>query len=78
MNRLHRSCFWHRMRQATLPARFCLWLVAIYLILEFMGFVKRNDRDMMEFTEQQWKDIRKQDFRRRMEERARKERAGIR
>jgi predicted outer membrane lipoprotein len=56
----------------------CLWLVAIYLILEFMGFVKRNDRDMMEFTEHQWKDIRKQDFRRRMEDRARKERAGIR
>ena len=56
----------------------CLWLVAIYLILEFMGFVKRNDRDMMEFTEHQWKDIRKQDQRRRMEERARKERAGIR
>lgn len=56
----------------------CLWLVAIYLILEFMGFVKRNDRDMMEFTEHQWKDIRKQDLRRRMEDRARKERAGIR
>jgi predicted outer membrane lipoprotein len=56
----------------------CGWLVAIYLILEFMGFVKRNDRDMMEFTEHQWKDIRKQDQRRRMEERARKERAGIR
>jgi predicted outer membrane lipoprotein len=56
----------------------CLWLVAIYLILEFMGFVKRNDKDMMEFTEHQWKDLRKQDFRRRMEDRARKERAGIR
>lgn len=57
---------------------FCGWLVVMYLILEFMGFVKRNDRDMMEFTEHQWKDIRKQDFRRRMEDRARKERAGIR
>jgi hypothetical protein len=57
----------------------CLWLVAIYLILEFMSFAKRGDSDQWrEFTEHQWKDIRKQDFRRRMEDRARKERAGIR
>ena len=56
----------------------CLWLVAIYLILEFMGFVKRGDQEWRDFSEHQWKDIRKQDLRRRMEERARKERAGIR
>jgi hypothetical protein len=57
---------------------FFLWLIAMYLILRLFDFVKRSDQDWREFTEHQWKDIRKQDFRRRMEERARKERAGIR
>jgi hypothetical protein len=57
----------------------CLWLVAIYLILEFMSFAKRGGSDdWREFTEHQWKDIRRMDMRRRLEDRARKERAGIR
>lgn len=56
----------------------CLWLVAVYLILEFMSFAKRGDQDWQSFSEQQWRDLRRMDLRRRLEDRARKERAGIR
>jgi hypothetical protein len=55
----------------------CLWLVAVYLILEFLSFAKRGDSDYGDFTEHQWKDLRRQDARRRMEERGRKTQAGI-
>lgn len=58
---------------------FCLWIIAVYLILELFSFAKRGGSDdWRDFSEHQWKDLRREDFRRRMEERARKERAGIR
>ena len=54
-------------------------LALLGLVLTLFRINPRDDReDWREFTEHQWKDIRKQDFRRRMEERARKERSGIR
>lgn len=54
-------------------------LALLGLVLTLFRINPRDDREeWREFTEHQWKDIRKQDFRRRMEERARKERAGIR
>jgi hypothetical protein len=54
-------------------------LALLGLILTLFRINPRDDREeWREFTEHQWKDIRKQDFRRRMEDRARKERAGIR
>lgn len=57
---------------------FCGWLIVMYLILRMFDFVKRGDQDWRDFSEHQWKDLRRQDFRRRMEDRARRERAGIR
>jgi predicted outer membrane lipoprotein len=57
----------------------CLWLVAIYLILEFMGFAKRGGSDdWRDFNEHQWKDLRRDDLRRRIEENGRKARMGVR
>lgn len=57
----------------------CLWLIVMYVLLAVLGYVKRGDSDQWrEFTEHQWKDIRRMDLRRRLEDRARKERAGIR
>lgn len=56
----------------------CLWLVAIYLILEFMSFAKRGDQEWRDFSEHQWKDLRRDEMRRRIEENGRKQRMGVR
>ena len=57
----------------------CLWLVAIYLILEFMSFAKRGGSDdWRDFSEHQWKDLRRDELRRRIEENGRKQRMGVR
>ena len=58
---------------------FCGWLVAIYLILEFMSFAKRGGSDdWRDFSEHQWKDLRRDELRRRIEENGRKQRMGVR
>lgn len=67
------------MSWATGGILFCLWLIVMYVLLAVLGFVKRGDSDQWnDFTEHQWKDLRRMDLRRRLEDRARNERAGIR
>lgn len=66
------------MSWATGGILFCLWLIVMYVLLAVLGFAKRGDSDYGDFSEHQWKDLRRMDLRRRLEDQARNERAGIR
>jgi hypothetical protein len=42
----------------------CLWLIVMYVLLAVLGFAKRSDSDYGDFTEHQWKDLRRDELRR--------------